>query len=165
MPASDTVKVARDGLVVFSDATTPTALTHTVAYENGDFAFSDDKTERIVIRDRGTIVGLRKGDDSVASFSFTVFMRDFTDSAETTIIDVIDKTGAASTWVSTGGAKYEQHLVDVVFTVEGTDHGDTGDHILTCTKCFLNWDFAESKDGNSITVTGEIYGTRIRTEA
>jgi len=159
---SGVVKVPRDGKITLSDNGANTLV---IDYEAGDFSFSDDKTERVVIRDRGVIVGLRKGEDSVGSFSFSCMMRDFTDSAATTIIDAIDKTGNASAWVSTGGTAYEQYLLDVELAVEGTDHGDTGDHKLTLSKCFLVWDFAEDSGGNKINVSGEVYGTRVRTEA
>jgi hypothetical protein len=162
MAISTTVKVARDGTITLKDNG---VNTFTIDYENGDFSFSDDKTERIVIRDRGAIVGLRKGDDSVKSFSFTAHMRDFTDASALNLIDVIDNTDSASAWVSTGDSGYEQYLLDCVFTVEGTDHGDTGDHILTLSNVFMTWEFGESKDGNSISVTGEVYGTAVRTEA
>ena len=165
MAASSTVKTAIDGEIKLIDGTTPTANEFAISFEDGDFSFSDDKTERIVMRDRGAIVGLRKGDDSVGTFSFSCYMRDFTDTGELTICDVIDKTAAASSWISTGGTGFEQYLLNVQIKVEGGDHGDTGDHILTLSKCFLSWNVSESKDGNKIDVTGECYGTRVRTEA
>ena len=87
------------------------------------------------------------------------------DAAGLNIIDVIEKTNSASAWLSTGGAGYEQYLIDLAFTAEGTDHGDTGDHTVTLTKCLLTWEFSEAKDGNKITVNGEVYGTAVRTEA
>jgi len=156
-----TIKVPRDGQIILSDAT-GTPNTFTVAYEDGDFSFSDDKTERIVMRDRGQIVGLRKGDDAVGSFSFSCYLTEFTDGSTSTICDIIEKTGSAAAWISTGGTGYEQYLLDVQLKIEGTDHGDGSDETLTLTKCFLNWDFAEAKEGNKINVTGEVYGTRVR---
>tara|TARA_R100000315_G_scaffold47863_1_gene22380 strand:+ start:95 stop:574 length:480 start_codon:yes stop_codon:yes gene_type:complete len=156
-----TVKVPRDGTLIISDGT-GSPNTFTVNYEDGDFSFSDDKTERIVIRDRGTIVGLRKGDDSVATFSFSTYLTEFTDGSTALICDIIEKTGSAAAWISTGGTGYEQYLLDVQLKIEGTDHGDGSDETLTLTKCFLNWDFAEAKEGNKINVTGEVYGTRVR---
>tara|TARA_R110000824_G_scaffold106470_9_gene251619 strand:+ start:747 stop:1235 length:489 start_codon:yes stop_codon:yes gene_type:complete len=162
MARSTVVKVARDGRIILSDNG---ANTHTVAYEDGDFSLSPEKAERVVIRDRGSIVGLRAGDDTVPTFSFSVYHRDFVDAADTTIIDVIEKTDSASAWVSTGGTGFEQYLVDLEFASEGTDHGDTGDHKVTMTKCLLNWEFSEGKDGNKISVSGEVYGTVIRTES
>lgn len=164
MARSTVVKVARDGLITLSDGA-GTPLTHTVEYEEGDFSVSPEKAERVVLRDRGVIAGLRKGDDPVPTFSFSVYMRDFIDSADTTIIDVIEQTNGASSWTSTGGTGFEQFLIDVAFSAEGTDHGDAGDHTVTMTKCHLVWEFAEAKDGNKITVSGECYGTVTRAEA
>ena len=164
MAISNVVKSTIDGQITIIDGT-GSPNTFVVDFEDGDFSFSDDKTERIVMRDRGTIVGLRKGDDSVATFSFSCFMRDFTDASALTICDVIDKTGAANSWSSTGGSGFEQYLLNLEIKYEGTDHGDSGDHQLTLSKCFLSWSFSESKDGNKIDVTGECYGTRTRTEA
>ena len=164
MATSDTIKTSIDGSIKIIDGT-GTPNTFTVDFEDGDFSFSDDKTERIVMRDRGAIVGLRKGDDAVASFSFSTYMRDFTDASGLTICDVIDQTGAASSWATTGGSGFEQYLLNVELECEGTGHSDTGDHQLTLTKVFMSWSFSESKDGNKIDVTGEVYGTRTRTEA
>ena len=164
MAVSNVVKTSIDGQITLIDGT-GSPNTFVDDFEDGDFSFSDDKTERIVMRDRGSIVGLRKGDDAVASFQFSTYMRDFTDSGALTICDVIDKTGAASGWASTGGTGFEQSLLNVEIESEGTGHGDPGDHQLTLTKCFLTWSFGEGKDGNKIDVTGEVYGTRTRTEA
>ena len=162
MAVSNVPKVPRDGQITLKDNGAETLV---IDYEAGDFSFSDDRTERVVIRDRGTIVGLRKGEDSVGSFSFSCMMRDFMDASGITIIDAIENTNGASAWVSTGGTNYEQFLLDCELAIEGTDHGDTGDHKLTLSKCFLVWDFAEDSGGNKINVTGEVYGTRVRTEA
>ena len=75
MAESTVVKVRRDGTLTLSDGT-GTPVTYTVAYENGDVSFDGgSKADRIVIRDRGTIVGLRKGDDPVPSLRFAVPMR------------------------------------------------------------------------------------------
>ena len=120
MAISNVVKTSIDGNITITDGT-GSPNTFTVDFEDGDFSFSDDKTERIVMRDRGSIVGLRKGDDAVASFRFSTYMRDFTDAAELTICDVIDKTGAASSWTSTGGTGFEQYLLNVEIESEGTD--------------------------------------------
>ena len=164
MATSSVIKTSIDGSIKLIDGT-GSPNTFTVDFEDGDFSFSDDKTERIVMRDRGAIVGLRKGYDAVASFSFSTYMRDFPDASGLTICDVIDQTGAAAAWATTGGTGFEQYLLNVEIECEGTGHSDSGDHQLTLTKCFLSWSFSESKDGNKIDVTGEVYGTRTRTEA
>ena len=164
MGASTTVKVARDGQIKIYDGTQPTSLTHTVSYEDGDFSLTPEPAERVVIRDRGTIVGIRSGDDGVGTFSFSAYMREFSDATDTTLIDVIEQTGGASAWLSSGGTGYTPYLLDIEFTAEGSDHGDDGDHKIELTKCHLTWDFAEGKDGNKINISGEIYGTITRSE-
>ena len=161
MAESTVVKVRRDGTIILKDGG---GNTYTVAYENGDLSFDGGaKADRIVIRDRGTIVGLRKGDDPVPSLSFTVMMRDFTNASGGSLTDFIDKTGGSSGTTSTGGAGYEQYLIDIEFTVEGTSHGDSNDHTATASKCLCTWSFSEG-DPDTISVTAEIYGGIAYTE-
>ena len=129
MAESTVVKVRRDGTITLKDGG---GNTYVVAYENGDLSFDGGaKADRIVIKDRGTIVGLRKGDDPVPSMSFTVMMRDFQASSGGSLIDFLDKTGGASGATSTGGVGYEQYLIDIQFDAEGTAHGDSNDHRAT----------------------------------
>ena len=66
MAESTSVAVRRDGTIKIKDGSTNV---YTVAYENGDFTYTEEKSDRVVIRDRGTIVGLRRADDPVLSFS------------------------------------------------------------------------------------------------
>ena len=73
MALAATPKVRRDGTIKLIDgAGSPVTLT--VAYEDGNFTADllGADADRIVIRDRGTIVGLRQGDDQVGSISFSV---------------------------------------------------------------------------------------------
>ena len=110
MAESTVVKVRRDGTIKLKDGSTNT---YTVAYENGDLSFDGgSKADRIVIRDRGTIVGLRKGDDPVPSLTFTTMMRDFHDNSAGSLIDFLDNSGPV-VLTSSGGTGYEQFLVDI----------------------------------------------------
>ena len=118
MAESTSVAVRRDGTILIKDGTTPTPNSYTVAYENGDFSYTEEKSDRVVIRDRGTIVGLRRADDPVLSFSFTVHFRELTNASSDSIIDFIMKTGNASSNVSAGGNGFEQYLVDIDFDVD-----------------------------------------------
>lgn len=162
MAESTVVKVAKDGTITITDGT-GTPLTYTTSYEDGDFTFTDPKPERLVIRDRGTIAGLRTTNQQVGSLSFSVHMRNFANAnSTTTLLDVINFTNNWSSAVSTGGTGYEPNLVNITFTVEGTDLGDAADHTVTFTKVHLEADFAEG-DPNKINVTGEVYGTVTRT--
>jgi len=160
MAESTVVKVRRDGTIKLKDGG---SNVYTVAYENGDLSFDGgSKADRIVIRDRGTIVGLRKGDDPVLTLSFTVMMREFTDQSAGSIIDFLDNSGPVAL-TSTGGAGYEQFLIDIEFTVEGTAHGDSNDHVATASKCLCTWSFSEG-DPDTISVSAEIHGGVAYTE-
>ena len=163
MAESTVVKVRRDGTITLSSGD-GTPVTYTVAYENGDVSFDGgSKADRIVIKDRGTIVGLRKGDDPVPSLSFTVMMREFTDASSGTLIDFLDKTGNYNANTSTGGTGYEQYLIDIAFQIEGTSHGDANDHLATASNCLCTWSFSES-DPDTISVSAEVYGGFVYSE-
>ena len=49
MAESTSVAVRRDGTIRIKDGTTPTANEYTVAYENGDFSYTEEKSDRVVI--------------------------------------------------------------------------------------------------------------------
>ena len=89
MAESTVVAVPRDGTIVL---TNEDAASYTVAYENGDFSYSEDRAERVVIYDRGIVVGLRSANDAIPSFSFTVHFREFMNAADATILDFVYKT-------------------------------------------------------------------------
>lgn len=161
MAESTNVAVRRDGTIIIRDNTTPTALEYTVAYENGDFSYTEEKSDRVVIRDRGSIVGLRRADDPVLSFSFTVHFRELTNASSDSIIDFIMKTGNASSNVSAGGNGYEQYLVDIEFNVDKTVVGDTLAQRAVLSKCLLTYQISEG-DPDSISLTGECYGGIVR---
>ena len=156
MAASTIPKVRRDGSITFEDAAAANSLT--VTYEDGNFAFDGSgKADRIVIRDRGTIVAVRKGDDPVITGSFAVHFREFTNGSAAVLADVIDGVGGAASWTSTGGGAFEQHMLTLKFTCEGSDHGDTADAVATFAKVVSTWSFSES-DPDTLTVSFECFG-------
>jgi len=161
MAESTVVKVRKDGTItIYDGATTP--LSYTVAYEDGDFQASWPKRESVLIKDRGTIAGERYGDQPVGSLSFTCHMREFTDAASATIVDVIQREAIWVAATSTGGTGYESFMHKVTMTCEGTDFGDSADHVLLFGKVKLNWSFAEG-DPNKISVTGEVWAAPTKT--
>ena len=155
MAESTVVKVPRDGTLTLTDGT----RTYTVAYEEGNTAFGRQKAERIVIRDRGVIVGSRKGDDPVLQVTFDVHMRQFTTSAgsDITLCDVLDNTGNVDGLWTKASSAHEEWNLNMTLTVEGSDHSDGADHGATFSTCIFEWDFAEGKP-NTISVTAEVYG-------
>jgi hypothetical protein len=152
MAADNVVKVRRDGTIsIFAGGSSMD-----VDYEDGNFTFDNgaEQAETVVIRDRGTIVGLRKTDDPVGSLSFSVHMREFTNGTASTLTTVLNN-GAG--WTSTGGAGYEPYMLDCKITVEATAHGAAADAVATFTRVLFRWDFSEG-DPNVINVQGEVYG-------
>jgi len=159
MAEATSVAVRRDGTIKLKDGSTNV---YTVAYENGDFSYTEEKSDRVVIRDRGTIVGLRRADDPVLSFSFTVHFRELTNASSDSIIDFIMQTGAAAAYTSAGGNGYEQYLVDIEFDVDKTAVGSEAvGHRATLSKCLLTYQVSEG-DPDSISLTGECYGGIVR---
>tara|TARA_R110000787_G_scaffold59215_5_gene134290 strand:- start:5165 stop:5632 length:468 start_codon:yes stop_codon:yes gene_type:complete len=146
----------RDGVItVISGGGSP--VTYTVSFEDGDFAFGKEKDARIVVRDRGTIVGVRLGESPVITGSFTVHQRDFTDGTSLTLVDMLDKTGAAAGHTSTGSGAFEEFMVDIKLEIEGSDHNDTADGSATFSKCVATWSFSEGAP-NKISVSFECFG-------
>ena len=155
MADSSVVATRRDGTITITDGA---AASYIVSFEVGDFSFSEPNAERVVIRDRGAIVGLREGDDPVINFSFSVHMRSLTDSSADNLLDRLYNRGAhAGTLVSTGTAGFEQFLQTVEFKADTSGiSGKT--YTATFSKCLLEMgSFRESADGDSIEVTGECY--------
>lgn len=158
MAASTAVKVRKDGTIKLQDgAGSPTTLE--IDYEDGNFTAGllAADADRVVIRDRGSIVGLRDGDDQVGSLSFSVHMREFTNAGAATLLDFCNGTAAGSALTSTGGTGFEPFLCSVHMQIEGTNHGDNADAQATFAKVLLTADFSEG-DPNVLNVQGEVYG-------
>tara|TARA_Y100000114_G_scaffold29889_1_gene25611 strand:- start:3360 stop:3854 length:495 start_codon:yes stop_codon:yes gene_type:complete len=158
MAYSTAPKVRRDGVIKLRDGTTPTPVSLTVDYEEGNFSFDQTKSDRIVIRDRGTIKSVRKGDDQPITGSFTIFMRQFTSASAGSVLDFINKTGSYSANVSSDSAvSTDEYAINIVFEVDGDAVGDDdGDTIATFDTCICTASFAEG-DPNQITVNFECY--------
>lgn len=162
MAYSTLPKTRRDGVITLSDGTTPTAVTLEIAYEEGNVTFDTPKAAQTVIRDRGTITTVRKGDDEPsATGSFSAYFRQFTDGAEAgSILDFINKTGFYSSNVSTGnsGTPYvEFYCIDIQYQVDATSLTDTETHEATLSKCVCTASFTEG-DPSSFTINFTCYG-------
>lgn len=156
MADSSVVATRRDGTITITDGA---ASAYVVSFEVGDFSFSEPKADRVVIRDRGAIVGLRQGDDPVLNFSFSVHMRSLTDTSSDNLLDRLYNRGAhaGAPLTSTGTDGFEQFLQTVEFKADTSGiSGKT--YTATFSKCLLEMgSFSESADGDSIEVTGECY--------
>ena len=133
MAYSTAPKVRRDGVIKLRDGTTPTPVSLTVDYEEGNFSFEQTKADRTIIRDRGTIKSVRKGDDQPITGSFTIYMRQFTSSSAGSVLDFINKTGSYSSNVSASSTvSTDEYSINIVFEVDGNAVGDSdGDTLAT----------------------------------
>ena len=162
MAVSGVVKVRRDGVITLTDGA---AASYTVAYEDGDF--SADKltgvnaADRVVIRDRGTIVGVRKGDDPVGSLSFSVHLRELTNNTGGVLLDFITGKNGAAVLTSSGGVGYEQFMLDCKMTIDGQDIADS---TATFSKVLFTADMSEG-DPDKLSLKGEVYGSVVYTGA
>ena len=116
MAYSTAPKVRRDGKITLKDGTTPTPVSLEVAYEEGNFSFDQTKSDRIVIRDRGTIVSVRKGDDQPITGSFTIYMRQFTSASAGSVLDFINKTNSYSSNASVSSTvATDEYAINIEF--------------------------------------------------
>lgn len=157
MADSSVVATRRDGKITITDGA---ASSYEVTFETGDFSASEPGADRVVIRDRGAIAGLRKGDDPVITFTFSVHMRSLTDTTADNLMDRLYNRGfhSGSPLTSTGGDGYEQFLQTVKFEVNTSSIAGKV-YSAQYAKCYLEVSgLSESADGNTIEVSGECYG-------
>ena len=170
MAISSIVKTRRDGTLTISDAAG--AHTLTVAFEAGDFSLSVPGPTVNNFLDRGEIgaaPSLRYGDDAPMTGSFTAQLRDLSDASYITLESIILNSGYfASTWVSTNsntdgdsGTAYtttstKLKTVTLLWTIEGTNRGDSSDHTISLPFCVLTGSLSEG-DPNSISISFTSY--------
>jgi hypothetical protein len=159
MAISSVVKNFRDGIILIEDGTgTPLAVT--VQFEAGDFSLSglnQGNVEATTYLDRGELGSVRKTSRTFPTFTFSAHMTDLSDATDKLIWDAVNKTGAFASAVSTGGTASDVYMLKVTLTIEGTNFGDSADHVLIMNNCHLAIDFAEG-DPNSFTLNGTVYG-------
>jgi hypothetical protein len=159
MAVSSVVKNFRDGTILIEDGTgTPLAVT--VQFEAGDFSISglnQGNVEATTYLDRGELGSVRKTSRTFPTFSFSAHMTDLSDATDKLIWDAVNKTGAFSAALSTGSIASDVYMLKVTLTIEGTNFGDSADHVIVMNNCHLAIDFAEG-DPNSFTLNGTVYG-------
>jgi hypothetical protein len=161
MAYSTIPKTKRDGVITLLDGTSVTPVELEVAYEDGNFTFSDPQQfSELVVMDRGNFAAIRKQDEQAKSGSFSFHFRQFTDAAEAgSVRDFINQAGNYSGNVSTGltGTPYVEHYtIDIKYTADSPDAAEA-DHVVTLSKCICSLDFSEG-DPSSFTLNFTCYG-------
>lgn len=150
-------KVPRDGQVQIVTVES----TYTLDYENGDTSAGQRIPDRIVIRDRGTIVAVRKGDDNVPSITMTVSALQFTNGSNDVLLDAMEFTGNLSSDTNQTEVPSDFNIVDILITIEGTAN-DGIDHTVRYNNCIGLWSWSEGAP-NTYSLTFECYGSVART--
>ena len=73
------------------------------------------------------------------------------------LYDLARKTGAFAAAVSTLGTAADAMTYKLTWTCEGTNFGDTADHVLILDSCRVTVSISEG-DPNSFSVSGIVYG-------
>ncbi len=158
MAYSTIPKVRRDGTITLKDGGSATLE---IAYEEGNITFEITKSDQTVLRDRGTITTVRKGDDQpAATGSFSAYMREFADQTNVgSILDFINKTNAYSgnTTATTAGLYVEEYCVHIEYEVAGTSFGDDANHKATLNTCIATVSFTEG-DPSMFNISFTCYG-------
>lgn len=144
----------KDGTITIEDAT-GSPISMTIAYEDGDFQASgwiEDHWEIVEFRDRGAIYELRKSQEVPLDFSFSAHATDLADGTEKTLLDVVMKTGAYASGVSTWGASADVWTVKVTFAADASAVAGTSSTIVL-TYCHLTGAFAEGEPAK-FSITG-----------
>ena len=158
MAYSTVPKVRRDGTITLKDGGSAALV---IAYEEGNMTFEITKADQTVIRDRGVITTVRKGDNQpAATGSFSAYMREFADQTNAgSILDFINKTNnySGNTSATSSGVYVEEYCINIEYDVEGTDFGDDADHRATLTQCIATVSFTEG-DPSMFNISFTCYG-------
>ena len=160
MAASTVIKNLNDGLINVADGT-GTPVTLDAPFTTGDLAIaglSEQFNEVAKYETRGTFNTARHTARVYPSGSVTFHIADYSDAADTTLIDFVMKQNSYSANISTLGANADVYTIDLTLTVEGTDHGDSADHTIVLTDCVVTLDMSEG-DPNTGTISFECLGT------
>ena len=144
MAYSSVVKTLRDGQILIKDGT-GTPKTITVAFEQGDLTLNIPGPEVLVFLDRnrlGTTPSLRYGKEQPVTGSFSAYFKDNVEAGVDTLEAAL-LLGMPTGWVSTLGSSAEVQTVSLVWTIEGSDHGDTSDNVITLNHCTISGSITE----------------------
>ena len=161
MPISTILKTKRDGTLLFEDNGATNSFT--VVFEAGDLSIDIPQETIVNTLDRGRLgatPSLRYGDDQPITGSFTAHLRDLSDASYATLEEIVMQSGdVGSNWGSTMGANGEVFTLDLTWTIEGTDHGDSADHAIKLPFTVVRGGFAEG-DPNVVNISFTSYVNR-----
>lgn len=161
MALTNFVKNNVQGVIVLKDgAGVPNQMT--LAFDRGDLSIGPLAwvlNELVKIERRGKFKSANVGARFYPQLSFSAWLAQFTDAAADVVADFMLKRGKFAGNVSKFGSGHPVYAIDLQYTLEGTNYGDTADHTFTATNFVPRLDsFTESIDGNQIAFSGEVLG-------
>jgi hypothetical protein len=160
MASSTVVKNFSDGSITIKDGTgTPISLS--LRFDNGDFSISGLKKtlkETTAYQHRGVLSSVRHTTRTFPTFSFTGSVSELTSASANNLADAVLRNGAFASAVSTLGSSADVYTLDVTFTIEGTNFGDSADATFTLEDCELSLDFSDG-DPMTFSVSGTVFGS------
>lgn len=163
MALSGVIKTAHDsGTITLSDGT-GSPITLVMRFDKGDLKFGGvvpGLREAVAITSRGKLRSLRRGQPVYPTVSFSCRVTDFSETGTGTPLDWLAKTTGTpfASRVSTSASIGDLDTTDVIFKMEGTEYGDGADHTIKLEDVHLTMDFEESEDGNTLSLSGTVYG-------
>lgn len=166
MSVSGFVKTNVSGTIALADGT-GTPVTLTLAFDRGDLTVGplmEVLNEHVYIERRGQRVNVAHGNRVYPQVSFSAWITAFQDSgsAPGDLLTFLLRTASsayASNVSTLGSGTKVPYAVDVTYTLEGSDFGDSGDHTFTLHDCLFSIDsFTEAAEGCSISVSAQVFG-------
>lgn len=163
MALSTVPKTQRDIVTItVEDATATTTISANLAMIRDPMSISGIQQglcNWVQIESRGVHLATRKTSRAYPEFSIGQLFADLSNATAGALNDFALKLGALSSGVSTLGANAEVFSTKWTLTWEGTDHGDSADHILILNDVVpLSGDINEAEDGNTIAWTWRVIG-------
>jgi hypothetical protein len=123
MPESVVPRTKRD--LTWSWADAGAVHTYSPPIQVGDFAWEAPLYGLVRIRNRGDLVGVRKGDEEPLTCSATAILTDIGSSSYATLPDLCEERGyVASTWVSTTDGLSDVPTFDGIAAIDGASFGE-----------------------------------------
>lgn len=163
MATSQIVKTNVSGQIKLIDGTAVTPVELVLAFDRGDFNVSGIQqtlNEYVRIERRGKRVNTAYGNRVYPTFSFSSWVTQLVGdgSAPGTLGEFLLQQGAYSTNESVGGTG-SPYALDIEWTQEGTDFGDSADTVLTLAGCeFVIDTLQEAAEGTSVSISGTVTG-------
>ena len=158
MAVSTVTKHFTDGTLVLSDGT-GVAVTFSMPLTVGDVTIDgvgQKMREPVVYQTRGVAHSIRHAARAFATVSLTAHIADYSDGTDATAIDFFLKSGSFASNASVFGANAEVYGLDLILTIEGTDHGDAADHVISMLNFVGTIGIAEGEP-NTLSVSGTLY--------